>query len=130
MKITTVFSSLVLAALLMPLVGGCCNEQDRQIRQLKIANNEQAKLLTEKDAEIARLGERIGQGESLDDILEGSAMVVEGIYTVKAAYQLSEQMGVDMPIAVAVYEVLYGWMAPALAARELMTRQPRAEDEA
>jgi glycerol-3-phosphate dehydrogenase (NAD(P)+) len=75
-----------------------------------------------------RLGERIGQGDSLDDILSGSAMVVEGIYTVKAAYQLSEQMGVDMPIAVAVYEVLYGGMQPALAARELMTRQPRAED--
>jgi glycerol-3-phosphate dehydrogenase (NAD(P)+) len=77
-----------------------------------------------------RFGERIGRGETMQEIVEGSAMVVEGIYTVKSAHELAEKLGIAMPVTDAVWGVLYDGLEPATAARELMTRQPRAEDEA
>lgn len=54
-----------------------------------------------------RCGNRLGQGEPLQHILDTMGMVVEGVPTAKAAHDLSSQAQVDMPICEAIYEVLY-----------------------
>ncbi|MFC6170004.1 NAD(P)H-dependent glycerol-3-phosphate dehydrogenase [Loigolactobacillus jiayinensis] len=54
-----------------------------------------------------RAGNQLGQGESLDAVLKNMGMVVEGVATTKAAYELAQQQHVDMPITTAIYHVLY-----------------------
>lgn len=49
----------------------------------------------------------LGKGNSLKEVLESMGMVVEGIATTKAAYELAQQKGIEMPITAAIYEVLY-----------------------
>ncbi|WP_367297041.1 NAD(P)H-dependent glycerol-3-phosphate dehydrogenase [Loigolactobacillus coryniformis] len=54
-----------------------------------------------------RAGNQLGQGESLAAVLKNMGMVVEGVATTKAAYELAQQKRVDMPITTAIYHVLY-----------------------
>jgi glycerol-3-phosphate dehydrogenase (NAD(P)+) len=49
-------------------------------------------------------------------------MVVEGVRTTKAAYQLSLDKGVDMPITRELYRVLFEGKSPKQAAEDLMGR--------
>ncbi|WFD09132.1 NAD(P)H-dependent glycerol-3-phosphate dehydrogenase [Tepidibacter hydrothermalis] len=55
-----------------------------------------------------RAGILIGKGKSLDETLDEIKMVVEGILTTEAAYKLSKEYNVDMPITNEIYKVLYG----------------------
>ncbi len=73
------------------------------------------------------VGERLGQGEKLADILAGMAMVAEGVYTTRSVHQRSRQMGLDMPIVSEVYRVLYEDKDPLQAVNDLMLRQPKGE---
>ncbi|GIW50548.1 MAG: hypothetical protein KatS3mg080_1159 [Anoxybacillus sp.] len=54
-----------------------------------------------------RAGNLLGKGYALDDVLANMGMVVEGVRTTKAAYQLAKKMNVDMPITNALYDVLF-----------------------
>ncbi|MBO9128253.1 NAD(P)H-dependent glycerol-3-phosphate dehydrogenase [Bacillus sp. 165] len=54
-----------------------------------------------------RAGNLLGKGHSLEEVLENMGMVVEGVRTTKAAYQLAEKMDVEMPITSALYHVLF-----------------------
>jgi glycerol-3-phosphate dehydrogenase (NAD(P)+) len=54
-----------------------------------------------------RAGIAIGEGKSLEEILGGTNMVVEGVRTTKAAYDLAGKMGVEMPITEEIYNLLY-----------------------
>ncbi|WP_352419933.1 NAD(P)H-dependent glycerol-3-phosphate dehydrogenase [Proteiniborus sp.] len=54
-----------------------------------------------------RAGILIGQGYSLEEAIESIGMVVEGIKTTKAAFQLSQKYDVVMPITEEIYRVLY-----------------------
>lgn len=54
-----------------------------------------------------RAGNQLGQGESLAAVLKNMGMVVEGVATTKAAYELAQQKHVDMPITTVIYHVLY-----------------------
>lgn len=74
------------------------------------------------------LGEEIGKGKKLEDVLEDTEMVVEGVTTSKAVYDLSKKFEVDMPITEKIYQVLYGNMKPKDAVKELMTRMPKKEE--
>jgi glycerol-3-phosphate dehydrogenase (NAD(P)+) len=74
------------------------------------------------------VGERIGRGESLDEILESMEMVAEGIYATKAIHRFAEEKGLDLPITKAVYEVLYEGAGPLEKLTELMTREPKREE--
>ncbi|MFH1877635.1 MAG: NAD(P)H-dependent glycerol-3-phosphate dehydrogenase [Candidatus Omnitrophota bacterium] len=74
------------------------------------------------------LGEQIGKGRQVKEILRDTEMVVEGLTTCKSAYDLSEEYDVEMPITQKIYEVLYEQKDPLAAVRELMTRDPKAED--
>jgi glycerol-3-phosphate dehydrogenase (NAD(P)+) len=74
-----------------------------------------------------RVGERLAAGERLADILAGTSMVAEGVYTARSAHDRAVKMGIDMPITAEIYRVLYEGKAPAAAVRDLMLREPTSE---
>lgn len=76
-----------------------------------------------------RAGSLLGQGKPLDEVLKSMGMVVEGIRTTKAAYAISEQYGVQMPIADQLYHVLFKGRDPRVAVEALMGRDPKTEME-
>ncbi|MFC7682002.1 NAD(P)H-dependent glycerol-3-phosphate dehydrogenase [Paenibacillus sp. GCM10028914] len=76
-----------------------------------------------------RAGSLLGQGKGLDEVLESMGMVVEGIRTTKAAYAISEKLGVQMPIVDQLYHVLFMDRDPRIAVEALMGRDPKTEME-
>ena len=74
-----------------------------------------------------RAGILIGQGRTKDEAMKEVQMVVEGVYSAKAAYQLSKKFNVEMPIVEQVYEVLFDDKKPADAVSELMLRDKKVE---
>ncbi len=72
-------------------------------------------------------GERFGRGDTLEQILETTASVVEGVATTRSVAQLAHAEGVDMPISAAVHEILFGDLSPRDAIATLMQREPKAE---
>lgn len=73
------------------------------------------------------VGEQIGKGKSLTEIISSMKMVAEGVETVKSAYSLSKKLKVDMPITVEIYKVLYKGKAPKKAVISLMSRPLKKE---
>ena len=82
---------------------------------------------TSKHSRNYRLGEALGKGESLREILKGMAMVAEGVRATKSAHQLAKKHNVEMPIVAAVYGVLYRGEAPQSVVTNLMTEEAGAE---
>ncbi len=74
-----------------------------------------------------RAGDQLGQGKSLSDVIADMGMVIEGIGTCKAAYELSQAKHIDMPITEAVYNVLYRGADIKDEIAALMTREGKAE---
>ncbi|WP_243028622.1 NAD(P)H-dependent glycerol-3-phosphate dehydrogenase [Thermus albus] len=72
-------------------------------------------------------GERLVRGEALERLEDRG--VVEGLYAVKALMAWREREGLELPIAEAVYQVVYGGLDPLKALSSLMARGPKAEDE-
>ncbi|MFW6011940.1 MAG: NAD(P)H-dependent glycerol-3-phosphate dehydrogenase [Desulfosalsimonas sp.] len=75
------------------------------------------------------VGKMIGEGKSLDEILSRMSMVAEGVRTAKSVYNMSKEIGVEMPISDSVYEVLYEELKPQEAVYQLMTRSLKSELE-
>lgn len=75
------------------------------------------------------VGERIGKGQKLDDILAGMDSVAEGVPTTKAVHELARKHSVEMPITESVHEVLFGGKDAITALTELMTREQKPELE-
>ncbi|MDK2865272.1 MAG: glycerol-3-phosphate dehydrogenase [Thermotogota bacterium] len=73
------------------------------------------------------VGERIGKGEKLEEILSSMKMVAEGVFAAKTMHQLAQNHGIEMPITAAVYEILYENASPLHKLDELMNRQPKME---
>jgi len=73
-------------------------------------------------------GERIGRGETLDQVLADMVMVAEGVWTSRAAHDLAKKHGVSVPITDAVCSVLFEKKGPREALSELMQRALKAED--
>lgn len=69
-----------------------------------------------------QVGERIGKGEQLRDILESMEMVAEGVETARSIYELTQKHNVDMPICEQIYHVLFEDVSPRIAILELMGR--------
>lgn len=69
----------------------------------------------------------MGQGMSKDEAMDKVAMVVEGVYSAKAANKLAEKYNVEMPIVKVVNAVLFDGMATKDAVLELMTRSKKDE---
>ncbi|MBX3358236.1 MAG: NAD(P)-dependent glycerol-3-phosphate dehydrogenase [Phycisphaeraceae bacterium] len=72
-------------------------------------------------------GEALGRGEKLDDYLKRVKWVVEGVATAKSVMGLARKFDVEMPIASAVYAVLYKGMDPIDGIGRLMSRELKAE---
>ena len=56
-------------------------------------------------------------------------MIVEGVSTTKAARELAQKLHVEMPITQAIYDVLYEGKDINVAAKEIMLRDAREENE-
>jgi glycerol-3-phosphate dehydrogenase (NAD(P)+) len=74
-----------------------------------------------------RVGERLGRGEKLTDILASMSMVAEGVYTTHSVHDKATRMGIDMPITREVYQVLYEAKDPLAAVNDLMLREATSE---
>ncbi len=74
-----------------------------------------------------RVGFELARGKRLPDILAEMGQVAEGVPTTRAACALAEQHGVEMPIARAVYQVLFEDKPPLQAVAELMLRESKSE---
>jgi len=75
------------------------------------------------------VGERIGRGEKLDQILRDIPGVPEGVLTCKAVMELAREAGVDMPISQEIHAVLFEGKEPRRAVADLMMRQQKDEIE-
>ena len=73
------------------------------------------------------VGELLGQGKSIKQILSSMNMVAEGVETVKGVYHLSRKLKISMPITEAVYTIIYKNKKPAQVVHALMRRKTKAE---
>ena len=69
-----------------------------------------------RDSRNRLVGERIGQGKRLKEILAHMNNIAEGVGTAKSAYLLGRKYNVPMPISAEVYKVLYKNKDPLIAA--------------
>jgi glycerol-3-phosphate dehydrogenase (NAD(P)+) len=68
------------------------------------------------------VGLELGKGRKLAEILATLGHVAEGVKTTKSAFDLSNKLGVDMPITAEVYRILYEDKPPQQAVVDLMNR--------
>jgi glycerol-3-phosphate dehydrogenase (NAD(P)+) len=76
-----------------------------------------------------RVGEELGRGRALADVLAGMREVAEGVRTARAIRLLAARRGVEMPITEEVHAVLYDGKTARAAVESLMTRPLREEFE-
>ena len=74
------------------------------------------------------VGYRLGQGESLREILFDMKAVAEGVKTTESVYELAKSHGVEMPFVEQVYGILNSDVEPADALEALMLREPTSEE--
>lgn len=74
-----------------------------------------------------RAGYLIGQGRTMQEAMDEVKMVVEGVYSAKAAIKLAEKYHVSLPIIEQVNQVLFEGKDAAEAVRELMLRDGTTE---
>lgn len=74
-----------------------------------------------------RVGQKIGEGMRLAEILSESPMVAEGVKNAESVYFLSKKLDVEMPISHEIYRILYEDLSPKEALHNLMTRDLRHE---
>lgn len=75
-----------------------------------------------------RAGILIGKGASMEEAMKEVKMVVEGVYSAKAGYALSQKYGVSMPIVEQVNRILFEGMPASDAVKELMLRDKKVEN--
>ena len=73
------------------------------------------------------VGEQLGKGVPIAQILESTNTVAEGVETAKAAYRLSVKYKIPMPLITEIYNILYKSKSPAVAVTDLMNRKTHAE---
>lgn len=75
-----------------------------------------------------KAGYLIGQGMSMQEAMDEVKMVVEGVYSAKAAAKLAQKYEVSVPIVDEVNAVLFEGKSPAEAVNDLMMRESRSEN--
>jgi glycerol-3-phosphate dehydrogenase (NAD(P)+) len=73
------------------------------------------------------VGEQLGKGRSIEEIVAEMKMVAEGVKTSKVAVDLADRYEVEMPIAREVYHVIHDGCPAAEAYRGLLRRDSRPE---
>ena len=76
-----------------------------------------------------KAGYLIGKGMTMQEAMDEVKMVVEGVYSAKAAAKLAEKYEVSMPIVEEVNNVLFKGKSPAQAVDDLMQRESRSENQ-
>jgi glycerol-3-phosphate dehydrogenase (NAD(P)+) len=74
-----------------------------------------------------RVGLGLARGAPLAEVLGTIGHVAEGVAAAKAVHALSASLGIEMPIASAVYRVLYENLSPKRAVASLLAREPSRE---
>jgi glycerol-3-phosphate dehydrogenase (NAD(P)+) len=74
-----------------------------------------------------QVGMRLARGESVETIRASMKMVAEGVPTAKAARQMAQHLGIELPINNQVYAVAFENKDPRQAVMDLMTRAARSE---
>jgi glycerol-3-phosphate dehydrogenase (NAD(P)+) len=74
-------------------------------------------------------GERAGRGEKPQDIAASTPAVAEGYPTARSAYQLARKHEVSTPVIDEVYAMLHGGKNVVQAVRDLMSRDPKPENQ-
>jgi glycerol-3-phosphate dehydrogenase (NAD(P)+) len=75
-----------------------------------------------------QVGERLGKGESIDEILGSMNMVAEGVKTAHVVMDLAARYGVDLPICAEIRRVVSGEVSAPVAYRGLMSRAPAGHE--
>jgi len=73
------------------------------------------------------VGEQIGKGKTLKEVLKSMEMVAEGVETSRSASKLAEKNNVETPITTEVYKILFEDKDPVKATTDLMTRDMKTE---
>jgi glycerol-3-phosphate dehydrogenase (NAD(P)+) len=74
-----------------------------------------------------QFGLKIAKGLSSKEILSDMKMVAEGVFTAKAAYELTKKLNIEMPISTEVYKVIYEDKNPLKSVVDLMERPLKTE---
>ena len=75
------------------------------------------------------VGERLGRGETPEQIATSMQMVAEGVPTALSAYECARRLGVETPIIDAVYGLLYEAKSPSEVLFDILSREPKPEEE-
>ncbi len=73
------------------------------------------------------VGERLGKGEKLSEIMASMKMVAEGVWNCSAAKELADKQGVEMPMTEQIYNVVHNEKDPREALLALMRREAKKE---
>ncbi len=73
------------------------------------------------------VGEQVGKGRKLDDVLKEMVMVAEGVATCQSSVDLAKRHSIEMAIFSEVHKILYEGKNPHLATEDLMTREVKGE---
>jgi glycerol-3-phosphate dehydrogenase (NAD(P)+) len=84
---------------------------------------------TSRQSRNRHVGEQLGLGRTIDEIVAEMHQVAEGVKTTRVVMELGAKHGVDLPISKEVYGVLYEGRTAADAYRGLVRRDPGAESE-
>ena len=76
------------------------------------------------------VGERLGRGETLEQVLGAMVMVAEGVTTARAARDLGRAKGIELPITEQVCALMFEGKSPREALHALMTRDLKSEVQA
>ena len=83
---------------------------------------------TSRHSRNRHVGEQLGKGKTLTDILNDMVQVAEGVKTTKSIWQLAQKYNLDMPITQKVYEVIYEDRDAKDSIRDLMLRELKSEN--
>jgi glycerol-3-phosphate dehydrogenase (NAD(P)+) len=72
-------------------------------------------------------GERIGKGETMEEIEASMSMIAEGVFNARTARELARHLGVSAPITEEVYAILYEGKSPRESMEDLLSRDPKPE---
>ncbi len=73
------------------------------------------------------VGMKLGEGKKLNQIKKEMSMVAEGIVTTQSAYDLAQEMKIEMPILEQIYQILYKNKGCPEAVRDLLQRELKVE---
>jgi glycerol-3-phosphate dehydrogenase (NAD(P)+) len=75
------------------------------------------------------VGERLGKGESANEILDNMEQAAEGVWNCASALSLAQSLNIDVPITEQVHAIIYEGKNPLEAVESLLSRDPKPENQ-